>query len=97
MAIIGGAKVSTKIAVLSNLLEQGRSLADRRGMANTFFKAQGGVGKSLVEDDKLEVARQLLEQGDEKLLLPVDAVVAAGADGQGETAVVRWRPFPRTG
>lgn len=79
-AIIGGAKVSDKIAVLQNLLDKVDALLIGGGMANTFLKAQGHeVGQSLVEDDKLDVARSLLAQAQARhvrLLLPVDVVVA---------------------
>lgn len=79
-AIIGGAKVSDKIAVLENLLGKVDALLIGGGMANTFLKAQGHeVGQSLVEDDKLNVARSLLAQAQARhvrLLLPVDVVVA---------------------
>ena len=79
-AIIGGAKVSDKIAVLQNMLDKVDALLIGGGMANTFLKAQGHeVGQSLVEDDKLDVARSLLAQAQARhvrLLLPVDVVVA---------------------
>lgn len=78
-AIIGGAKVSTKIAVLRNLLARVNTLLVGGGMANTFLKAAGfAVGASLVEDDQLGTARALIEQARTagvKLLLPVDVVV----------------------
>lgn len=81
-AIIGGAKVSSKIGVLRHLLEKVDGLIIGGAMANTFFKAQGyEVGKSLVEDDWLQTAREILEEARKrgvKLLLPVD--VAIGAD-----------------
>ncbi len=77
VAILGGAKVSDKIAVIENLLPKVDQLIVGGGMANTFFKAQGlEVGASLVEDDKVELAKDLLKRGGKKLLLPVDVVVA---------------------
>jgi phosphoglycerate kinase len=77
IAIMGGAKVSDKINVIRNLLGKVDSLLIGGGMANTFFKAQGlEVGDSLVEEDSLEVARELLAEGGDKLVLPVDVVVA---------------------
>jgi phosphoglycerate kinase len=80
VAILGGAKVSDKIGVIQNLLGKVDALLIGGAMAYTFFKASGRqVGKSLVEDDKLDLAKQLLEQAKSqkiKLLLPVDDVIA---------------------
>lgn len=80
-AIIGGAKVSDKIEVISNLLPKVDVMIIGGGMANTFLAAKGlGIGKSLVETDKLELAASLMEKAAEEhteLLLPVDVVVAA--------------------
>ncbi len=82
--VIGGAKVSTKIELLENLIQKADCLLIGGAMANTFFKAQGkSVGKSLVEDDFLETAASLLvKAGDRgvKVYLPVDAVIAPGLD-----------------
>ncbi len=79
-AIIGGAKVSDKIEVISNLLPKVDVMIIGGGMANTFLAAQGyGIGKSLVEADKIDLAKKLIAQAaDEgkKLLLPVDVTVA---------------------
>ena len=79
-AIIGGAKISTKMAVLESLLSKVDKLLIGGGMANTFFKAEGfNVGESLVEDDYLEQARDVMRQAEEKgvrLLLPADVIVA---------------------
>ena len=80
VAIIGGAKVSDKIGVIENLLEKVDALIIGGGMANTFLKAQGfSVGKSLLEEDKVELAQQLIEKAKAKgveLDLPIDVVVA---------------------
>ncbi|MDQ7093087.1 phosphoglycerate kinase [Desulfosporosinus sp. PR] len=80
VAIIGGAKVSDKIGVIENLLEKVDALIIGGGMANTFLKAQGfQVGKSLLEEDKVDLAKQLLEKAQQKgvkLELPLDLVVA---------------------
>ncbi|MCS6925642.1 MAG: phosphoglycerate kinase [Candidatus Binatia bacterium] len=77
VAILGGAKVSDKIAVIENLLGKVDTLLIGGGMANTFLKAQGReVGDSLVENDKLEVAQTLLHQGGSRLVLPIDVVIA---------------------
>ena len=80
-AIIGGAKVSSKIAVLESLLKNASTLIIGGGMAYTFLKAQGhSIGKSLVEDDFIDTAKDLLAKAAEKkvkILLPVDHVAAA--------------------
>ncbi len=79
-AILGGAKVSDKIKLIENLLDKADKIIIGGGMAFTFIKAQGGtIGKSLCEDDKLDLANQLLAKAGEKgveLLLPVDAKVS---------------------
>ncbi|MGM0601456.1 MAG: phosphoglycerate kinase [Candidatus Rifleibacteriota bacterium] len=81
VAIMGGAKVSDKIEVIKNLLEKVDSLLIGGGMAFTFLKAQGySIGKSLCEEDKLELASQLLEQAKKSgktILLPTDVVTAS--------------------
>jgi phosphoglycerate kinase len=78
VAIVGGSKISSKIAVLENLLPRVDHLLIGGAMAFTLLKAQGAkVGRSLVEEDKLDLARRILDQGGQKLLLPVDAVAAA--------------------
>lgn len=77
VAILGGAKISDKIGVVERLLERADSLLIGGGMANTFLAAKGiKMGDSLVEESSIEIARELLEQSGEKLLLPVDLVVA---------------------
>lgn len=89
MAIIGGAKVSSKADVLQNLLQKVDKLLLGGGMANTFLKAEGAeVGASLVEDDKLPEARQLLASARDRIVLPVDVVVADRLDEQAQTKVV---------
>ncbi len=79
-AIIGGAKVSDKILLLERLIDFANTLVVGGGMAYTFIKAQGGqIGKSLVEEDKLALARELLEKADKKgvtILLPEDSFIA---------------------
>ena len=83
--IVGGAKVSTKIGLLENLIPKTDYLIIGGAMANTFFKARGlETGKSLVEDDFVEKAAQLLDAGKKSgvtMLLPVDAVVCADTGG----------------
>ena len=77
VAILGGAKISGKIDVIGSLLPKVDRLIIGGGMAYTFFKAQGlEIGKSLVEADKVDLARSLLETGGEKLVLPVDCLCA---------------------
>ncbi|CAD2079321.1 phosphoglycerate kinase [Phocicoccus pinnipedialis] len=77
VAILGGAKVSDKITVIERLLEKADKILIGGGMANTFVRALGhDTGKSLVEEDNLELAKSLIEKGKDKLVLPVDLVVA---------------------
>jgi len=81
VAIIGGAKVSGKIDVIESLLPKVDTLVIGGGMAFTFFKAQGReIGGSLVENDRLEMAKTLLARGGSKLVLPVDTVVTDAFD-----------------
>lgn len=87
VAIIGGAKISGKIDVIENLLPRVDSLLVGGAMANTFFRALGlETGRSLVEEDRIEMARQLLERAGQKLVLPVDCVVA----GEARPGVKTW-------
>ncbi len=91
VAILGGAKVSDKIGVIENLLPKVDWLIVGGGMANTFLKALGHeVGASLVEEDKVELAKDLLQRAGEKLMLPVDVVIADAfaADAQHQTVPV---------
>ncbi|NRS47129.1 phosphoglycerate kinase [Brevibacillus sp. HB2.2] len=97
-AIVGGAKVKDKIAVIENLLTKVDHLIIGGGMANTFLKAQGyGIGASLCEDDKLDLARTLMEQAKERgvqLLMPVDVVVADRFAADAEKQVVAIDAIP---
>lgn len=97
-AIIGGAKVSDKIEVISNLLPKVDLMIIGGGMANTFLAAQGyGIGKSLVEADKIDLAKSLIAQAKEegtKLLLPVDVMVAAAFDNDADHKVVDVADVP---
>jgi len=95
VAIMGGAKVSGKIDVIEALLPKVDTLIIGGGMAYTFYKAQGKeIGDSLVEDDRLEMAKALLAKGGDKLVLPVDTVVTGrldfGARRVGTLKTVRW-------
>lgn len=91
VAILGGAKVSDKISVINNLLEKVDTLIIGGGMAYTFLKAQGyEIGNSLVEEDRLEYAKEMLNKAEDKgveLLLPVDNVVGADFDKDTEPKV----------
>lgn len=74
VAILGGSKVSDKIGVIENLLEKADKVLIGGGMTYTFYKAQGiEIGNSLCEEDKLDVAKSLLEKSNGKLILPVDS------------------------
>ncbi|GIV64991.1 MAG: phosphoglycerate kinase [Bellilinea sp.] len=95
VAILGGAKISDKIGVIKNLLKKADTILIGGGMANTFFKAQGyPMGDSLVEDEALETARGLLEEGKEKIRLPVDVVIADKFDAEAESRVMPVGPVP---
>lgn len=98
VAIIGGAKVSSKIAVLENLLKTASALIIGGGMAYTFLKAQGrSTGKSLVEDDYLDTAKQLLESAKKAgvaVVLPVDHVCAAAFAADATPVVVDGADIP---
>jgi 3-phosphoglycerate kinase len=92
IAIIGGAKVSSKIAVLESLLKNAQALVIGGGMAYTFLKAQGHtVGKSLVEDDQIDTARSILEAAEKagaEIVLPVDHVAAETFDASAKPVPV---------
>ncbi len=95
VAIIGGAKVSDKITVIENLLPKVDWLIIGGGMANTFLAAKGyQTGKSLVEADKVETAKMLLEKANGKILLPSDVVVAAEFKADAEHKVVSVDAIP---
>ncbi len=90
-AIMGGAKVSDKIMLIENLLNRVDNLIIGGGMTYTFIKARGGnIGKSLCEDDKLDLALKIIEKAKEKgvsLLLPVDSLNADKFDNDADTSV----------
>jgi phosphoglycerate kinase len=98
VAILGGAKVEDKIPVIENLLNKADDILIGGAMAYTFLKAIGeGVGKSLVEDDKKDIALKILAKAAEKkvkFLLPLDHVLATAVDAAAETRVVDGTPFP---
>jgi len=90
-AVLGGAKVSSKITVIENILAKVDHLIIGGGMAFTFVKAKGGhIGESLVEDDKLELALEILKKAEEKNVkvhLPVDSIVTQEFDNDSETKI----------
>ena len=95
VAILGGAKVSDKIGVTENLVKIADKVLVGGGMAFTFLKAQGiEVGKSLVEDDKLEVANNCLKKANGKLILPIDAIVADSLEEPKDIKVVDIDKIP---
>lgn len=89
-AIMGGAKVSDKILLIEKLMDKVDNILIGGGMTYTFVKANGGkIGKSLVEEDKLELAKQLIKKANEKgvkLLIPTDSVVADAFSNDAETS-----------
>ena len=98
VAILGGAKVSDKIAVIENLIDKVDSLIVGGGMAYTFAKAKGySIGKSLCEEDKIELAKSLIAKAEEKgvkLLLPVDDAVAKEFKADAEMKYVASTEIP---
>jgi phosphoglycerate kinase len=95
VAILGGAKISDKIGVIENLLGQVDSLLIGGGMANTFLKADGyDVAQSLVEDGSVDTARGLLRRAGDRLVLPVDVVVADKFDADAFSQVVAVGSVP---
>lgn len=98
VAIVGGAKVSSKIAILENLLDAIDVLLIGGGMAYTFVKAQGGTtGSSLVENDFIETAKEILNMAKEKnvkVLIPEDSIVADKFDANANTQVVASNAIP---
>ena len=95
IAILGGAKISDKIGVIKNLLEKADQVLIGGGMANTFFKAQGyPVGDSLVEDESLETAKDLVSKGGNRLRLPVDVVIGDRFEADADRKVMSMGPVP---
>ena len=89
VAILGGAKVSDKIGVIDNLLEKADKIIIGGGMAYTFYAAKGiKTGDSLVEKDKIDVAKKILDKAGDKIVLPIDNVVADKFDNDANTKVV---------
>ena len=95
IAILGGAKISDKIAVIENLLKKCDRLIIGGGMANTFLAAKGyAMADSLVEAESVETARQILAKAGDKLLLPVDAVVGDKFEAEAATKIVSVDKVP---
>lgn len=89
VAILGGAKISDKIEVIENLLGKVDRLLIGGAMMFTFLKSQGkGIGKSLCEEDKLDLARELLGRAGGRIVLPVDAVASSGIDDESSAHIV---------
>ncbi len=97
-AILGGAKVSSKITIIDNILDKIDFLIIGGGMTFTFIKAQGGsIGDSLVENDKLDLARTILQKAKEKnveIHLPVDAIIADGFSNDAHTNTCAVNEIP---
>ncbi len=98
VAILGGAKISGKIDVINNLLDKVDTLIIGGGMAFTFFKAQGKeIGKSLLEEEKIELAKEVLQKVSNtgvKFLLPVDVVVASEFNNDSPSTIVKADSIP---
>jgi phosphoglycerate kinase len=98
VAVLGGAKVSDKIEVIQNLLNKVDTLIIGGGMMFTFYKAQGKeIGKSLLEADKIDVAKEILSKAKaqgKNLMLPVDTVVAAEFKNDSPSSIVSWDAIP---
>ena len=98
VAILGGAKVSDKIAVIENLIDKVDTLIVGGGMAYTFFKAKGfSIGTSICEDDKVELAKSLIEKAESKgvkLLLPLDNVIGSEFKNDTERKIVESSHMP---
>ena len=95
VAIMGGAKVKDKIALIDNLLPKVDKLIVGGGMAFTFFKAQGfEIGKSLLDESSIDYARQLLQENPDKLVLPLDTVVSVDLTENSVTEVVDVNAIP---
>lgn len=95
VAVLGGAKVSDKIAVIENLLKIADKVIVGGGMAYTFYAAKGwNVGTSLLEADKIEIAKEFMEKGGNKLVLPIDTVVANDFDEPTDVKTVASNEIP---
>lgn len=95
VAILGGAKVSDKIGVIENLIAKADKILIGGGMTYTFYKAKGiEIGNSLVEEDKVALAKELIEKAGDKLVLPIDSVCAKEFSNDVETVVTDGEAVP---
>jgi phosphoglycerate kinase len=95
LAIIGGAKISTKLGVLKNLINNVDHLIIGGGMAFTFLKSKGyNVGKSLLEKDLVNTAKEILDKSGDKIILPVDAIIAAEFKNESPSSIVDIDKIP---
>jgi phosphoglycerate kinase len=95
IAILGGAKISDKIGVIRHLLKKADKVIIGGGMANTFFFAQGyPVGDSLLEEEALDTAREIVEESGDSLRLPFDVVIADAFSNDAKTKVMGMGPVP---
>jgi phosphoglycerate kinase len=98
VAVIGGAKVSDKILIIENLLDKATDIIIGGGMAYTFMKAGGGeIGKSLLEEDRIDTAKDLMKKAEEKgvcIHLPPDSVIADKLDGDAATSASPSNKIP---
>jgi phosphoglycerate kinase len=95
VAILGGAKVSDKIGVIENLIAKADKILIGGGMTYTFYKAKGlEIGNSLVEEDKVALAKELIEKAGDKLILPIDSVCAKEFSNDAETIISDGQDVP---
>ncbi|MBP2100091.1 phosphoglycerate kinase [Enterococcus rivorum] len=95
VAILGGAKVSDKIGVIENLISKADKILIGGGMTYTFYKAQGHeIGNSLVEEDKVALAKELIEKAGDKLILPIDSVCSKEFSNDAETLITDGAAVP---
>ncbi len=95
VAVLGGAKISGKIDVIENLLPKVDRILIGGAMANTFFRARGAsTGASLVEEDRIAMAKDLLAKAGEKLVLPTGSVIAPSLERAGEKREAAWNAIP---
>ncbi|WP_430597437.1 phosphoglycerate kinase [Enterococcus sp. AZ177] len=95
VAILGGAKVSDKIGVIENLISKADKILIGGGMTYTFYKAKGiEIGNSLVEEDKVALAKELIEKAGDKLVLPIDSVCANEFSNDVETVITDGEAVP---